>query len=110
MSQFLEVALTRYDFVVFDSPPVLVLADAVLIGHLTAGVILAVKGEDAKRTGRPARDELRRGNGRILGVVLNALKDETGDITYRERYGALLPDRAVKPPETAETPSAIRTG
>jgi succinoglycan biosynthesis transport protein ExoP len=110
MSQFLEVALTKYDFVVFDSPPVLVLADAVLIGHLTAGVILAVKaGKTPREQVVRARDELRRGNGRILGVVLNALRDETGDITYRERYGARYYHGEADRPETAETPSAIKT-
>ncbi len=110
MRQLLEGALTDYDYVVFDSPPVLVLADAVLVGHLTAGIILSVQaGKTPREQVVRARDELRRGNGRILGVVLNALKDERGDVTYRERYGARYYQGTAKRHESAETPSAVKT-
>ncbi len=110
MLEFLNSALAEYDFVVLDTPPALVLADAVLVGHLSDGIILTVRaGSTPREQVVRARDELRRGNGRILGVVLNALKDESGDITYRERYGARYYQGTASPAETAETPSAVKT-
>lgn len=112
MRRFLEGAMSRFDFVVVDMPPVLAVADAVVLGHLTGGVILCVHGGKTPRAAViRARDELLRSNVRILGVLLNALEDESGEVTYRERYGAgYYQSPPAKPPEAAETPSAVRTG
>jgi capsular exopolysaccharide synthesis family protein len=112
MRRFLDGAMSRYDFVVVDTPPVLAVADAVVLGHLAGGVILCVHGGKTPRAAViRARDELLRSNVRILGVLLNALEDESGEVTYRERYGAgYYQNPPVKPPEAAETPSALRTG
>jgi capsular exopolysaccharide synthesis family protein len=110
MRQFLEEALTEYEFVILDSPPTLVLADAVLLGHVTAGIILCVRaGKTPREQVVRARDELGRGKGRILGVVLNALKDESGDVTYRERYADRYYQGAAERPATPEMPSAVKT-
>ncbi len=110
MRRFLDGAMSRYDFVVVDTPPVLAVADAVVLGHLTGGVILCVHGGKTPRAVViRARDELLRSNVRILGVLLNALEDESGEVAYRERYG-YYQTPPVKPPEAAETPSAVRTG
>jgi succinoglycan biosynthesis transport protein ExoP len=111
MRRFLDGAVSRYDFVVVDTPPVLAMADPVVIGSLAGGVILCVHaGKTPRAPVIRARDELLRSKVRILGVLLNALEDESGEITYRERYAARYYQNAAKPPETAETPSAVRTG
>ncbi len=110
MRRFLDDAVSRYDFVIVDTPPVLAVADPVVLGNLTGGVILCVHGGKTPRAAViRARDELRRSNVRILGVLLNALKDESGDVTYRERYASRYYQDAAKPPRTAEPPSTVKT-
>ena len=110
MRRFLDGVISRYDFVVVDTPPVLAMADAVVLGHLTGSVILCVHGGKTPRDAViRARDELRRSNVRILGVLLNALEHERGEITYRERYAARYYQNPANPPETAKVPSAMIT-
>ncbi len=111
MRRFLDGAVSRYDFVVVDTPPVLAMADPVVIGSLAGGVILCVHaGKTPRAPVIRARDELLRSKVRILGVLLNALEDKGGEITYGERYAARYYRKAAKPPRTAETPSTLRTG
>ena len=78
MKRFVSHAAGAFDHVIFDSPPVLAVTDAVVLGDLTDGAILCVR---AGRTPREkvirARDELLRSADRVLGVLLNYLRDET---------------------------------
>jgi Mrp family chromosome partitioning ATPase len=72
MQELLEVAGRQYDRVLIDSPPVLFVADASILGALCDGVLLVVK--SARNTlslARRARQHLDGVNARILGGVLN---------------------------------------
>ena len=110
MRRFLDGALTQYDFVVLDTPPVLVLADAVLLGNLTAGIILTVHaGKTPRDQVVRARDELLRSKGRILGVLLNALRDPTGNIEYRGRYGSDYYSKAADVPDKTALPPLVQS-
>jgi capsular exopolysaccharide synthesis family protein len=62
----------RFDRVIFDSPPILAVTDAVILGRVLDGAVLVA------RAGRTSREALTRGrqslanvNGRVIGVVLN---------------------------------------
>jgi len=87
MKRFVSHAAEAFDHVIFDSPPVLAVTDAVVIGDLTDGAILCVR---AGRTPREkvirARDELLRSPNRVLGVLLNYLQDETRTGTAAPAY------------------------
>jgi capsular exopolysaccharide synthesis family protein len=67
----------RFDTAILDSPPAFPLVDASILGSQVDGIILVV---DARKNRRRdllrAVDQLRRGKGRILGVVLNFVSDE----------------------------------
>jgi capsular exopolysaccharide synthesis family protein len=83
--RFVEtIALLRekYDFVIFDSPPVVAVTDALIIGKLTDGIVLVVR---SRKTTRPALrfvlKELRNINVNIIGVILNDL-----DLARRRYY------------------------
>jgi len=106
MRRFLDDAVSRYDFVIVDTPPVLAVADPVVLGSLTGGVISGPWREDTADAVIRARDELRRSNVRILGVLLNALKDETASHVPRPLCGPVLPGCASH--RTAEPPSSVR--
>jgi capsular exopolysaccharide synthesis family protein len=88
MKRIVEDACSRFDWVIVDSPPVGVLADARVVAETVDGAILVVR---AGATRFPelesAADTI--GRERILGLVLNAV--EQGEIHgsgyYRDYYG-----------------------
>ena len=106
MRRFLDGAVARYDYVVLDAPPVLAVADAIVLGYLSNGVILTVRGGKTPREQvLRALTELRRSNVRVLGVVINALAEKDG-VSDRERYGgAYYPLAGPVSSETVEPPA-----
>jgi protein-tyrosine kinase len=91
MRQLLKVAEKTFDYVVFDSPPVQAVADALILGNMADGVVLCVKGGETPREQvARARDRLLRANVRILGVLINNLSEPatgySGKYYYYERY------------------------
>ena len=87
MRRFLASAAGTFDHVVFDSPPVLAVTDAVLIAHLTDGAILCVRaGATSREKVAQARDELLRGRASVLGVLLNSLRDDARTEAGAPRY------------------------
>jgi capsular exopolysaccharide synthesis family protein len=107
MRRFLDGAVARYEYVVLDAPPVLAVADAIVLGYLSNGVILTVRGGRTPREQvQKALAELRRSHVRVLGVLINAL-EEKGK-SEREPYGSAYyaaPEPAAPTAET-DTPPA----
>jgi polysaccharide biosynthesis transport protein len=63
---------TRYDRVIFDTPPVGAVTDPVILSALVDGTVLVVKsGKTTRQIGRQAVKSLEDANGRLLGVILN---------------------------------------
>ncbi|MEO1084529.1 MAG: hypothetical protein AAFY88_09820 [Acidobacteriota bacterium] len=85
MRELLNQLRTRFDFVLIDTPPVLPVADAVILGTLADGVILCARAgvllrEDAKFT----RERLSYSDMRIVGTVLNRYR--RGGRSYNRKY------------------------
>jgi Mrp family chromosome partitioning ATPase len=86
MSRFLSLAQMNFDYVVLDAPPVMPVADALVLGSQTDGVVLCVQGGATPREQvARVRDKILRSNVRILGVVINNLPEEEGG--YADHYG-----------------------
>jgi Mrp family chromosome partitioning ATPase len=79
----LEELAARSDIVLVDSPPVLPVADSLVLARLVSGTVLVV---EARRTPLPviqqAKDVLIRNQARLLGVVVSKLRS----------YDAVSPD------------------
>jgi non-specific protein-tyrosine kinase len=76
-----------FDLVIFDSPPVLVVADSVILGSYVDGVIII---SDVGRT-RSAElkrsvEELQRGRANVVGVVLNRVSSRASGYYYNHNY------------------------
>ena len=72
MSVFLDRARRAYDHVIIDTPPILPVADAMLLANLTDGAILCVRaGQTDRDQVVRVRDRMTRGGIRLLGVLLN---------------------------------------
>ncbi len=92
LKHLLADAAARFDWIIVDSPPVGMLADARLVSEAIDGALLVVRaGVTLFPDVEAAADTL--GHERILGIVLNAVEPEEvrGESYYRHYYGG---DRA----------------
>jgi len=89
MHRLLDQLRAEYETVVFDSPPILAVTDATVLGASTDAVILVLRaGETEETAAQGAVDQLRRVHARVAGAVLNGI--ETGGERYYYYY---RPDR-----------------
>ncbi|MFP4055889.1 MAG: CpsD/CapB family tyrosine-protein kinase [Candidatus Brocadiia bacterium] len=86
MRQLVEELKSRFDFIIFDTPPVLTVADAIVMGPLTDGVILVIQAGKVRKKPIQRAVELLH-NSKILGFVLNR-----GDLVL-SHYGYRYYDR-----------------
>jgi Mrp family chromosome partitioning ATPase len=87
LSQLVGLLEQNADIVVFDSPPVLGLADTTILTSRTGGAILVVDASSTHRSATTqAKTELERIGGTVLGAVLNSF-DPSGSAYYYRRYG-----------------------
>jgi succinoglycan biosynthesis transport protein ExoP len=83
MRQLLERFRTQYTHVVIDSPPILSVTDAVILGRMVDAVVLVIRhGKSNKNVMRRTRDLLARSGALTAGIVLNAV-----DLNSPEYYG-----------------------
>lgn len=72
MQLLLEELSQRYDYILMDSPPVNVVADAVILSHLAAGILLVARQNYCTyRAFEKAVYNIQLVKGNILGVILN---------------------------------------
>jgi capsular exopolysaccharide synthesis family protein len=78
----------KFDYILIDAPPVLLVTDPLLLAFSADGIVLVVR---AGVTTRPSlkrlRAALQRPNIRPLGYVLNGFKDDTEGYGYGYGYG-----------------------
>ncbi len=87
MAELLGVLRSRYDYVVFDTPPLLPVTDAAVIASQVDGVILVVHaGKTKKPQFQGCRAAVESVSGRILGVVLNKIPEKSGGYNYGYKY------------------------
>jgi capsular exopolysaccharide synthesis family protein len=72
MMEIIATLKTQYDYVIFDTPPVLAVTDTCVLASQVDGVILVVGAGMAKpATVRDSKELLIKAKGELLGVVLN---------------------------------------
>jgi len=87
MDRLLATLRQRYESIVIDSPPMLAVTDASVLGQKTDGVILVVRAEKTERDAiNLAIQQLRHVGARILGVVVNDAKPDGPYYSYYRKY------------------------
>lgn len=87
MEQFIEEAKSQFEYIIFDTPPLLAVADPQIIANQVDGSILVVYSEKTEiEQAKKAKELLANAQGKLLGVVLNNKKLQNGDHYYY--YGA----------------------
>jgi capsular exopolysaccharide synthesis family protein len=83
MRRLMEQFAHTYAYVVIDSPPILSVTDAIIVGRMADSVVLVIRhGRANKNVMRRARDLLLRSGAPLAGLVLNAV-----DLNSPEYYG-----------------------
>jgi capsular exopolysaccharide synthesis family protein len=87
MKAIIDDLESNFDLVIFDSPPVLVVADAVILGSNVDGVIII---SDVGRTRsaelKRSLEEMQRGRANVVGVVLNRVSSRASGYYYNHNY------------------------
>lgn len=91
---FLDEALTRFDHVIIDGPPILGFADAPILAATVGGTLFVLESKGTRRgQARGAMRRLKMGSARLLGVVLTKFDSRATsyggyDYSYDYNYGA----------------------
>jgi capsular exopolysaccharide synthesis family protein len=95
MLSLLAVASQKFDLVVVDGPPIAGLADAPLLGSMTAGTLLIVEASRTRRkVAQAALKRLQFSRSQIVGIVLNKLDVSKASHNYGYGYGYGYGDKA----------------
>ncbi|MDZ7376910.1 MAG: polysaccharide biosynthesis tyrosine autokinase [candidate division KSB1 bacterium] len=87
MEQLLEQLRSEYDMVFLDTPPVIAVTDAVILGSKTDGVCLVVEsGKTAREIVTRAKKIFERGGIRIIGIILNNVNLKNTYGNYKDYY------------------------
>lgn len=87
MEKFLQEANKEYDYVLFDTAPVMVADDVTSLAPRVDGVIFVIRAEHTSaRVARAALDMLYQRKSRVLGLVFNSVRATSGDYYYYHRY------------------------
>jgi capsular exopolysaccharide synthesis family protein len=87
MKHLIQEMRGRYAYVIFDSPPVMAVTDAIVLAANADGVVLTVHGGQTPRDlVQRAAERLRQSNILVLGALLNNLDLQQYGYTFKKSY------------------------
>jgi capsular exopolysaccharide synthesis family protein len=87
METFISEAKRRYEYVIFDTPPIIPVTDAAVLGPKLDGAVVLIKTAETQReTVNHAARLLKQANTHILGFVLTNAKQYIPKYLYRYQY------------------------
>lgn len=86
-SNIINEMSNHYELIIIDSPPVLLFADALIMGTHTSGTIIVYQvGKMARRALKRAKDQLLNIKAPVLGIILNNVKTSEMGAYYGYGY------------------------
>lgn len=83
MEQFIIEAKEQFDYVLFDTPPLLAVADPQIVANQCDGSVLVVYSERTEiDQAKKSKELLENAQSKLLGVVLNHKEVKNGDYYY----------------------------
>jgi capsular exopolysaccharide synthesis family protein len=93
MKELLQTLRDRYDYVIMDAPPLSMVTDAAILGHIADGALFVVRSHHiAAEAARAAMRKLQQIDVKVLGAVLTrynakkALKSSSYSYSYSYNY------------------------
>lgn len=89
MKNFIEELKKVYDFIILDTPPIVLVTDAQILAQYTDGCLIVISsGETERDSVIKAKGLLEKVNAKILGVVINKVDlKKNGYYHYQYEYG-----------------------
>ena len=88
MKELIDLMKSRYEVILFDSPPILPVVDSKVLGSMMDGVCIVARSGQTKLTSlNESIQQIQERNTRILGVILNHLDLESYSAQYGYSYG-----------------------
>lgn len=86
MEKMLEELKPLYDYIVIDTPPATIVADAGIIASMADGTLVLVRQNEAEKEGvSKAVKQLQMANAKLLGFVMNGVVDGSSK-SYKRKY------------------------
>jgi len=86
MQEIINLLEEEFDMVIFDTPPVVLLSDSIIMGSMCDGVIVVIRsGTTNKKTLEIAMELLKKANTHVIGTILNGKsysRNEMNSYTY----------------------------
>ncbi|NET57551.1 MAG: polysaccharide biosynthesis tyrosine autokinase [Symploca sp. SIO2E6] len=83
MASLIKEFSQTYDFVIFDTPPLLLTADAITLGKMTDGILLLSRpGVIDRVSAKASKEFLVRSGQKVLGLVVNGVRAEGEPDSY----------------------------
>ncbi len=105
MTSLVDIFAKQYDYVIFDTPPLVGIADAAVLGKMADGILLVTRpGVLDSPSAAAAKSLLERSEANVLGIIANAVnvKQEPGSYFYysspRDRKSAADLERVARMP------------
>lgn len=96
------------EFVVFDSPPCLMLTDAAILARLVDGVILVLDMSHARKDAAlRAKESLEKVDAHILGILVNRARPRGAGYYYRYYYAHVRRGRLARKPKAEGRPQLL---
>jgi capsular exopolysaccharide synthesis family protein len=87
MRPLIEELKQRYEFVIFDGPPLIAVTDAALLAPLMDGVLLVIEAGQARiDMVQEAKSIIQNAGARLIGCVLNGVRRKVKDYHYYYYY------------------------
>ena len=103
MKDIIKQLEERADLVIFDTPPILLVADAMLLGgEVNAAIMVAESGGVSRKAVLQVKESLEKSKVRILGVILNKVLETPGAFyNYYSYYKSYREPEAEAPQQGA---------
>ncbi len=100
LQSLLATLRSRFDYIVFDAPPLLPVTDAaVLTVHADGAILVARHGHTEREKLARAAENLRSVDGRVLGTILNMVPAKSSGYDYAYYYETDVPPAAPRAKE-----------
>ena len=84
--EIVECMRMRFEFIIFDCPPVLSVSDCIPVSRVSDGTLFVVSSKDTdKNDAKTALQQLQRNGANVIGTVLNKV-DKTNESSYYSYY------------------------
>jgi capsular exopolysaccharide synthesis family protein len=87
MKELTRLALSKFDLVLIDSPPVMAVIDPIILGQVSDSIVMVVRpGKTTRKALVKAVEELKKSSAQMIGIIYNDVKPTRSGSYYTPSY------------------------